>query len=266
MGASAVEAEHCALASAFVLPVLEILGARKTFDGIHYVFDNVNLVLPPGEFCVLIGPSGAGKSTLLRSISGLTSLSDGLVKVENFHLSRRTVKRIRQRLGVVHQTHGLIGRLSALQNVMAGAAASATPLAIATRRYSPEVRERASMLLGQVGIGKDLAHRPARTLSGGQGQRVGLARALIRKPALVLADEPVASLDPIAAHDVLSLLRDLSQSSGATVLCSLHQVDHARAFADRIIALGDGGILYDGSPSGLTAEHLRCIYGRDGAQ
>ncbi len=232
----------------------------KRYEDGTPVLSGIDLTLRAGEFCVLLGPSGCGKSTLLRSLVGLCPPSAGTVKVDGIALSRRRMKLIRRRIGMIHQAFGLVDRLSALQNVMAGAAAGAGPLTVLLRRYPLAVRERAMTLLGQVGIDPETAMRAVRTLSGGQRQRVGIARALIARPALVLADEPVASLDPSTAHDVLALLRDLARDGEVGVLCSLHHVGLARDFADRIVALSGGEIVFDGPPDTLPEARLSEIY------
>jgi len=243
-------------------PVLQISGLRKSFDGRHRVLDGIDLTVRPGEFCVLLGPSGSGKSTLLRTIVGLTPLSEGEVIVGGMPLTRRTLKAIRRRLGMVHQSFGLVERLSALHNVMAGTAASASFYSVVTRNYPIADLQRGLDLLDQVGIDTEMAHRPVRTLSGGQRQRVGIARALITDPDLILADEPVASLDPVTARDVLELLSGLPGKTGTGLLCSLHQVNLAREFADRIIALKAGRVVFDGLPEAFAPAEYHHIYER----
>lgn len=242
--------------------VLDVVGLRKTFDGKQNVLDGIDLKIPAGEFCVLLGPSGSGKSTLLRTIIGLTPLSEGHVAVGGTPLTRRNLKAIRRRLGMVHQSFGLVERLSALQNVLAGTAASASLFSILTRHYPIAECQRALLLLERVGLDADMAQRAVKTLSGGQRQRVGIARALVTDPDLILADEPVASLDPMTAHDVLALLQGLPSETGTSVLCSLHQVTLAQEFADRIIALKNGRIAFEGAPADFSVEEYRRIYER----
>ena len=243
-------------------PVLEVNALRKSFDGRRNILEGIDLEIPSGEFCVLLGPSGSGKSTLLRTIIGLCPLSEGQVVVGGTRLTGRNMRAVQRRVGMVHQSFGLIERLSALQNVLAGTAAGASMFSVLTRHYPVADCQRGLMLLEQVGIDGEMAHQAVRTLSGGQRQRVGIARALIRQPQLILADEPVASLDPVTAREVLSLLRQLPGQAETSVLCSLHQVNLAREFADRIIALKNGRIVFNGPPGQLQLDQYNRIYER----
>jgi len=214
-----------------------------------------------GAFCVLLGPSGAGKSTLLRSLNGLVPLSTGTVWAEGIGpLAGPADWRLhRRRTGMVFQQHQLIGRLSVLRNVLTGRIAfsstlrSLWPASVADRRIALHALDRVGLL--------DAALRRADQLSGGQQQRVGIARALAQQPRLLIADEPVASLDPATAARVLELLRDICRDAGIAVVVSLHQVDLARRFADRVIGVSAGRIVFDGPPSALDERALQAIYG-----
>ncbi len=221
---------------------------------------SVSLRLHRGEFAVVLGMSGAGKSTLLRTINYLqpptqgTILSDGLGDLSN----PRILRLHRQRTGMIFQQHQLIERYSALQNVLTGRLAyhsfwrSLWPLPQADQRLALDCLARVGLL--------NQALTPVKTLSGGQKQRVGIARALAQQPQLMLADEPIASLDPTSAHKVMSLLRTICKTDGIAALLSLHQVEFAREYCDRIIGLAYGQVIFDGPPSALEHHHLAEIY------
>lgn len=233
----------------------------KTWPGGARALDDVSFVVPRGAFVVLLGPSGAGKSTLLRMVNGLVSPSSGAVVVDGLPVRRDTLAAVRRRVAMVHQQFNLVERLSVAANILSGAVAAVPGWRAALWWYPPELRRRAWELCRAVGLTEREFFRRAATLSGGQQQRVGIARALILEPALLLADEPVASLDPVIAREVLALLRDLARARGTTVLCSLHQIDLARDFADRIVGLGGGRVVFDGPPEALTETAIARIYG-----
>jgi phosphonate transport system ATP-binding protein len=213
-----------------------------------------------GQFTVLLGPSGAGKSTLLRCLNLLTRPSCGTVRAEDLGAleDRRLLRAHRRRTGMVFQQHHLILRHSALRNVLMGRLGyhgiwrSLFPLPARERRVALECLERVGLL--------HKALERAENLSGGERQRVGIARALAQGPRLILADEPVASLDPATAHKVLGLLHRVCKEDGITAVVSLHQVDLARAYADRLIGLNQGRVVFDGTPDGLAPEALGSIY------
>lgn len=221
---------------------------------------SVSLQLNRGEFAVVLGSSGAGKSTLLRTINYLNRPTKGSVIAEGLgDISDPQVLRLhRQRTGIIFQQHQLIERHSALQNVLMGRLAyhsfwrSLLPLPQTDQKLALEC-------LGRVGL-IDKALTPVKALSGGQKQRVGIARALAQQPQLLLADEPVASLDPASSHRVLSLLRSICKTDGIAALLSLHQVDFAKEYCDRIIGLSHGRIIFDGPPSALAPHNLDEIY------
>jgi phosphonate transport system ATP-binding protein len=246
--------------------VLSVRNASKTF-GQRLALDAVSVSLSAGEMVALIGPSGSGKSTLLRAISGLLTLDPGESRIEAFgetvqaggRLSRR-VREIRTRIGVVFQQFNLVGRLSLFTNVALGALGRVGPVRGLTGLWPAPVRTAAMAALARVGVA-DYAGQRAGTLSGGQQQRAAIARALVQQAELLLADEPVASLDPVAARRVLELLRGLNKVDGMTVLVTLHQVDYALRYCDRVVALKAGRLVYDGPPAGLSRERLVEIYG-----
>ncbi len=221
----------------------------------------VSLDIPAGQFCVVLGASGAGKSTLLRMVNGLVEPSRGAVHVDGVRVAASSLAQIRPRIGMIHQQFNLVLRASVATNVLSGAL-PALPLWRALPGLFPEaMRRRACELLESVGLQEQHLRRRASELSGGQQQRVGIARAFMLAPPLVLADEPVASLDPQASREVLGLLRRQAGERGTTVLCSLHQVDLARTFADRIVALRDGVLVFDGRPETFDPAAAQALYG-----
>ncbi len=223
---------------------------------------HVTLRVPRGQFCVIVGPSGAGKSTLLRTVNGLVTPTSGELVVADVPVTPRTLRAVRRSVAMIHQQFHLSPRLSVANNVLAGALPIvSTPRAL-LYLFPMALRRRACALVARVGLGEEHLRRRASQLSGGQQQRVGIARAFMLEPPLVLADEPVASLDPATSRDILGLLREASKERGTTVLCSLHQVDLARAFADRVVGMHAGQIVYDGPPADLDEAALGLIYGR----
>ncbi|PQO26476.1 phosphonate ABC transporter ATP-binding protein [Blastopirellula marina] len=209
----------------------------------------VSIQIEQGEFCVLLGHSGAGKSTLLKIVSGQLEPDEGEVLIGGQRLLRRNRRQLQHRIGMVHQHFELVERLSCLDNVMLGQLPWISWTRSLFRNWSSEQRANACRWLEQVGLEPSHALRRAGLLSGGQQQRVAIARALIRKPALLLADEPVASLDPATSRAILTLLRTAARQWNVCVLCNLHQPDLAQEFADRIVVLSKGAVLFDGSPA-----------------
>jgi len=224
-------------------PAIEAIGVAKSFER-KQVLNGASLSIRPGELVALVGPSGAGKSTLFRCISGLTAPDAGEVRVLGTPLTglgARDLARVRRRIGVVFQQYNLVRRLSALDNVLAGRLADAAAWRVALWRFSRSDRLLAAAALDRVGL-LDYAHRRASTLSGGQQQRVAIARALAQESSVILADEPVASLDPENAEVILTLLKQLAAEKGLAVCCTLHQHALAKRFCDRILELRDGRI------------------------
>jgi phosphonate transport system ATP-binding protein len=221
----------------------------------------VSLRFAAGAFTVLLGASGAGKSTLLRTLNGLVRPTAGVVSGPEGPILRSpgALRAHRRATGMIFQQHQLIGRLSVLDNVLTGrlgfhgALRSLLPASRAERRLALAAIERVGLL--------DHALRRADRLSGGQQQRVGIARALVQQPRLVLADEPVASLDPATADRVLGLLHRVCKDDGLTAVVSLHQLDFARRYADRIVALAAGEVVFDGPPGSLGGPEVERIYG-----
>jgi phosphonate transport system ATP-binding protein len=238
--------------------VFEHVGKRYP-DGTVALAD-ISFKAPPGQFCVILGRSGAGKSTLLKCVNGLASPSQGRVIVDGVEVTPKSVGRLRPRIGMIHQSFNLVPRASVAANVIAGALpAVSTPRAV-LGLFPKALRDKACALIADVGLGEEHLRRRAADLSGGQQQRVGIARGFMLDPAYVLADEPVASLDPQTSADILALIHREAKERGAAVLCSLHQIDLALRFADRILALRDGRIVFDGPPDALADSRLGRIY------
>tara|TARA_B100000686_G_C16787814_1_gene976444 strand:+ start:1488 stop:2228 length:741 start_codon:yes stop_codon:yes gene_type:complete len=221
----------------------------------------ISLELHRKEFTVLLGPSGAGKSTLLRCLNYLVTPTSGEIKIEGvgaLSMSRKLLRAHRRKTGMIFQKHQLIDRFTALKNVMAGflgnygTMRSLFPLSQKDTEFALECLDRVGLL--------DKALTRVDSLSGGQVQRVGIARALAQKPSLVLADEPVASLDPRTAEKVLSYLHRIIKEDGLTAIVSLHQVEYAKKFADRVIGLSQGEVVFDGNALELSDTVLKKIY------
>jgi len=230
--------------------------------GDKVVLRNVNLEVRPGQFVALVGPSGAGKSTLLRLINGSHRPTEGTVTVLGVNpatCGRRNLQQLRTRVGFVFQQFGLVGRLSALENVLMGALGALRMPRYGISSYPKALREKAVTNLERVGLLNERFQR-CDTLSGGQQQRVAIARTLMQDAEIVLADEPVASLDPSASLSVLTTLKKLSAEDGFTVICSLHQVDLALQISDRIVAVRGGSLFLDTPTEQTSEEAIRAIY------
>jgi len=241
-------------------------GVGKRYPDGTIALADIGFEVPAGQFCVVLGQSGAGKSTLLRCVNGLAEPSEGRVIVDGTPVEPATLRRLRPRIGMIHQSFNLVPRASVATNVIAGALpAISTPRAMLGLFPRP-LRDTACALIADVGLGEEHLRRRVSALSGGQQQRVGIARAFMLDPAYVLADEPVASLDPQTSVNILSLIQRAAKERGAAVLCSLHQIDLTMRFADRVVALKDGRIVFDGAPGAMAEGPLRQIYGSDPAE
>ncbi len=229
------------------------------------VLAGVDLTVTPGEVVALLGPSGAGKTTLFRCVTRLIEPDAGVVRLDGADLaalSGRELVAARRRIGLVFQQFNLVRRLSAVDNVLAARLAAVPVWRAVLRRFPDADRQDALSALDRVGL-LDHAYTRADRLSGGQQQRVAIARALVQDPALILADEPVASLDPETAAGVLALLRDVAAERNAACLVSLHQVDLALRFADRVLGLKDGRIAFDLPPRAVGRDLLRDLFGAE---
>ncbi|RYX97149.1 MAG: phosphonate ABC transporter ATP-binding protein [Comamonadaceae bacterium] len=239
--------------------MISIRALTKNY-GDNAVLRGVDLDAAAGEFVVVLGESGAGKSTLLRCMNRLVVADGGELRIDGMDaVTCADARALRRQVAMIFQHHHVVPRLTALKNVLTGCLGSVNTLASVFHLFPRQDIELARECLARVG----LAHKAdARTdsLSGGQMQRVGIARALAQRPKVILADEPVASLDPQAARKVLQYLKDASRDLGITVLCNLHQVDYAREFADRIVGLARGRVVFDGLPGALGAVEIDRIY------
>jgi phosphonate transport system ATP-binding protein len=222
----------------------------------------INLEFDTQRFTVLIGPSGAGKSTLLRVLNGLVRPTGGTVWIGDTQISNapeRTVREQRRSIGMVFQQFNLVRRMSALENVLLGRLSLMGSVASTFKRYSSSDRELAMGLLHRVGLA-DHAWQRADTLSGGQQQRVGIARALAQQPKIILADEPISALDPKSSEQVMELLRDIQAKDGIAVICNLHHLDTVREYAQRVVALKAGRVVFDGAAAHLSDSITRELY------
>ncbi len=242
------------------LPLITVRDLRVAY-GEHVVLDGVDLDLRPGETVALLGSSGSGKSTLMRSLTGFAPVTRGTVRVAGHdvtHLPRGGLRALRSDVGQVFQQFHLIPRLSVLTNVLTGALHEAGAVNL-VGGFSRAHRVRAMALLDRVGIAHK-AKEPARSLSGGQQQRVAIARALMQQPRVILADEPVASLDPRLAGSVLRLLRQIATEDGIPVLVSLHVLPLALEHADRVVGLRHGRVLVDAPAAQADPAALAALY------
>jgi phosphonate transport system ATP-binding protein len=244
---------------------VEIRNIHKSFAGLK-ALDDVCIRIEQGEMVALIGASGSGKSTLLRHIPGFVAADGGEVEVFGRTMQRdgrvsRRIRHERSRVGFVFQQFNLVGRLPVITNVMIGLLHRSAWWRRALMRFSVHERREAIRALCSVGIG-DTCWQRASTLSGGQQQRAALARCLVQDARLILADEPIASLDPESSRKVMELLADINLRHGCTVLVSLHQVEFAVRYCARTIALDAGRVVYDGPSAALTPAMLDTLYGR----
>ena len=239
--------------------VLELKNISKTYAGGVEALRDVSIGVPAGQFLVILGPSGAGKSTLMRCINRLVEPSEGSVYFEGTDTANRNPRAIRRQFGMVFQQFNLVKRLSVLTNVLTGRLGFRSVARSLFYSFPESDKRIAVECLARVNM-EQKAFQRADTLSGGEQQRVAIARALAQQPKVILADEPVASLDPKIARQVLGYLRQVSKELGITVLCNLHQVDYAREFAERIVGMSRGTVVFDGPAGGLTDQVLQKIY------
>ena len=250
------------------LPLIRVEGLSKVFRGGTRALDQVTLDVPKGEFLCVIGPSGSGKSTLLRCINRLLDPTSGRVLLDGVDLTRlrgADLRRARRRMGMIFQQFNLVRRSTVLKNVLTGRLGYQEGWRTLVPSFSAADRQLAWNSLNRLEIAEKAGVR-ADNLSGGQQQRVAIARALAQEPEIMLADEPIASLDPETAVVVLDYLRDINRSDGITLLCSIHHFELAKRYADRIVAMRRGQVVYDGTPANLDEAAYRAIYGRLGRE
>ena len=239
--------------------MLEINNLKKTFENGSPALKGVDLKINKGEFVSILGPSGSGKTTLLRTINGLETSSGGEIYFDNKEVSNNNISEVQKKTGMIFQEFNLVNNLSAINNVLTGLLNSSNKFLSLFYLFSKQQKIEALRSLETVGL-LEKSYSRSDELSGGQRQRVGIARAIIKKPLLLLADEPVASLDPKSSNIILSLLKKINQEFGTTILCNLHQVDLAKKYSDRVIGLIDGKIIFDEKSSNINEAYLKKIY------
>lgn len=245
--------------------MLRVEHLAKTYPNGTQALTDVNFEVADGEFLAIIGLSGSGKSTLLRCINRLIDPTAGTIMWDDIDITAAQgaeLRHIRRQIGMIFQQFNLVKRSPVMTNVLAGRLGYVNPLQSLFGYWSDADRQRALDSLEQVGL-SDKAHVRADSLSGGQQQRVGVARALMQEPKLILADEPVASLDPVLAHSILKYLEQLNKERGVTVLCSLHFLDLVHRYATRAIALKDGKVVFEGLPKEIDDAQFKAIYGQE---
>ena len=242
--------------------MLKIEKLSKTYDSVTYALQDVSLVIEPGEFVVVLGKSGSGKSTLLRCINRLVEPTSGRIFLNETEITGASPSRLRElrkKIGMVFQQYNLVERFSVQTNVLSGKLASMSNISSLFNLFPEADVEKSRQVLNRLGLaGKDL--KRSDKLSGGQQQRVGLARALMQNPQLILADEPVSSLDPATSNQIMDLLTEFNEKDGMAVICNLHLPSLAKAYGSRIIVLSKGRIVYDGSPTDLSEDKLNSFY------
>ena len=235
-----------------------------TYPGGDEALKDLNLEIKDGDFIIIVGLSGAGKSTLLRTVNNLVKPSTGSVYLEGKNVTsakKKELKKIRSQIGMIFQTFNLVNRSTVLKNVLTGRLSNISTIRSILGLWPKDQKEMAFEALNQVEI-LEKAYVRASNLSGGQQQRVGIARALSQKPKVMLADEPVASLDPITSRVVMSYLKKINTELGITTIVNLHFLDLAKEFGDRLIGLRDGKLVFDGNVNDVSDEDFENIYGR----
>ena len=224
--------------------MLEINNLRKNFNNGTHALKGVSFNVKKGEFISILGPSGSGKTTLLRSINGLEPIENGEVIFDNNKITKENLPEVQRKTGMIFQEFNLVNNLSSINNVLTGLLNSSSKFLSMFYLFTKEQKLEALQSLKTVGL-LDKSYSRVDELSGGQRQRIGIARAIIKKPILLLADEPVASLDPKAALSTMKLLKKINKDFNITILCNLHQTNLAMEFSDRVIGLSDGSIVFD---------------------
>ena len=245
--------------------MLKVENLYKTYDGGVQALKDVSFEVPKGQFLAVIGLSGSGKSTLLRCVNRLIDPTGGRITWNGADItgaSQDELRRIRRKIGMVFQHFNLVHRSKVITNVLAGRLGYVNPVWSLINRFPKKDLENAQAQLNRVGLGEK-AYNRADELSGGQQQRVGIARAMMQEPEMILADEPVASLDPVLAHSIMQYLEKINQEDGVTVLCSLHFLDLVHRYADRAIALNEGVLVFDGPPEAIDDAKFKEIYGKE---
>lgn len=242
--------------------ILELVHLKKYYGQTKAVED-VSFHVDAGEVVAIIGPSGAGKSTVLRCINRMIELTGGSILFDGQDMAKlqkeKELKTARRKIGMIFQSFNLVYRLSVFQNVLHGRLGYMSAPNAVMGRYSEEDKHKAVQLLNMIGL-KDMIYKKAGELSGGQKQRVGIARALMQDPTLLLCDEPIASLDPSSSRVIMNQIQEMAKTRNIACIVNLHQVDVAMAYADRIIGIHQGRIVFDDVPDKLTASMIETIY------
>jgi phosphonate transport system ATP-binding protein len=245
--------------------ILKIDRLTKVYTGTTPALEDVSFEVPRGQFLAIIGLSGSGKSTLLRCLNRLVEPTSGRVVFNGVDVTAANeddLRRVRRQIGMVFQHFNLVHRSTVLTNVLTGRLGYVNPAWSLVNRFSKQDTDKAYRQLERVGLADKAANR-ADALSGGQQQRVGVARALMQDPVMILADEPVASLDPVLAHSIMQYLEQINKEDGITVLCSLHFLDLVHRYAHRVVALNAGRLVFDGLPKEIDDRRFKEIYGKD---
>jgi phosphonate transport system ATP-binding protein len=245
--------------------MLQVEHLTKVYDDGTVALKDVSFQVPDGQFLAIIGLSGSGKSTLLRCINRLIDPTEGRIIWNGEDVtaaSQEDLRRIRRRIGMVFQHFNLVHRSKVITNVLAGRLGYTSPVLAIANRFSKTDRERALAQLTRFGL-EGKAQNRSEELSGGQQQRVGIARAMMQEPEMILADEPVASLDPVLAHSIMQYLEDINRTDGVTGLCSLHFLDLVQRYGQRVIALNEGQLVFEGLPSEIDDKMFKDIYGQE---
>ena len=242
---------------------IEVRGLTKEYRRGIPVLRDISVVFPDRGITAVIGPSGTGKSTLIRCINRLVEPTSGQVLFHGADMTRlsgRALREHRRRIGMVFQEYNLVERLTVMENVLSGRLGYLSPWQAFLRNYPPQDIAMAWELLDTMGL-TPFANQRADALSGGQRQRVGIARAVMQHPDILLADEPTSSLDPKTSVEIMELLAKITASRHIPVIVNIHNVPLARRFADHVIGMAGGSVVYAGTPDGLTDDHLKQIYG-----
>jgi phosphonate transport system ATP-binding protein len=245
--------------------MLRVERLTKVYDDGTIALQDVSFEVPDGQFLAVIGLSGSGKSTLLRCINRLVEPTEGRIiwnGVDVTAASQEDMRRIRRRIGMVFQHFNLVYHSRVITNVLAGRLGYTSPALAVVNRFSKADTKRAMDQLTRVGLAEK-AFNDAADLSGGQQQRVGIARAMMQDPEMILSDEPVASLDPVLAHSIMQYLETINREQGVTILCSLHFLDLVHRYGQKVIALNEGRLVFEGLPEEIDDEMFKDIYGKE---
>ncbi len=244
------------------MPLLELINVSKTYNNVTKALQNVSFSVEEGEVVSIIGPSGAGKSTLMRCVNHLVDASSGAIIFDGqdiTNVSKKELRKVRTKTGMIFQHYNLVNRLSVVSNVLHGRLGHKSTLSGVVGHYTEQEKENAFKIIDMLGL-TEQAYKPCNELSGGQKQRVGIARALMQEPKLLLCDEPIASLDPNSSKIIMDHLIDINKKMNITVILNLHQVDVAIKYAQRVIGITAGRVVYDGPSHMLDKKTIYEVY------